>query len=115
MLPEIIKLYPENPKQGVEEFNDIVTGKSFALECVKSFGEVCEDGFWFDHPKKEWAALIQGKVTLEFEDGILELVSGDSLIFEPHQKHKIIKTTVDAVWIALHYEEGVSDNTLDHE
>jgi len=30
----------------------------------------------------EWAALIQGEVTMGVEDGILELVAGDSLIFE---------------------------------
>lgn len=105
MLPEIIKLYPGNPQQGVEKFNDVVSGKKFTLEHIISNGEVCEEGFWFDHKLKEWAALIQGEVTIEFEDGILELVAGDSLIFGAHQKHKIIKTTVDAVWIAVHFEE----------
>ena len=105
MLPKIIKLHPENPQQGVEKFYDIVKGKKFCLEHIISNGEVCEEDFWFDQERKEWAALIQGEVTMEFEDGILELVAGDSLIFEPHQKHKIIKTTVDAVWIAVHFEE----------
>jgi cupin 2 domain-containing protein len=105
MIPDIIKLYPENPKQGLEKFHDIVEGKSFILEHIISNGEVSEEGFWFDQRRKEWAALIQGEATLEFEDGILELVAGDSVIFEPHQKHRITKTTVDAVWIAVHFEE----------
>jgi cupin 2 domain-containing protein len=105
MLPEIIKLYPENPQQGVEKFYNILSGKKFVLEHILSNGEVCEEGFWFDQEKKEWAALIKGKVTMEFEDGILELKAGDSLIFKPHQKHKIIKTTVDATWVAIHFEE----------
>jgi cupin 2 domain-containing protein len=106
MLPEVIKLFPENPQPGVEQFRDLLSGKRFVVEHIISHGEVCEADFWFDHSKKEWAALIQGKVTMEFEDGILELEAGDSLIFQPHQKHKITKTTVDAVWIAVHFEEA---------
>jgi len=108
MLPEIKKLYPDNPEPGVEEFKNIISGKSFILEQIKSFGEVSEEGFWFDQRKKEWAALIQGEVTLEFEDGVLELVAGDALIFEPHQKHRITKSSVNAVWLALHFENDES-------
>ena len=113
MLPKIIKLYPESPQSGVEEFHDILSGRKFVLEHIYSNGEVCEEGFWFDHSMKEWAALIQGEVTIEFEDGILDLVAGDSLIFEPHQRHRIIKTSVDATWIALHFEEGEQDSDPD--
>ena len=108
MLPEIKNLYPENPHSGVEGFYDIISGKAFILEHIKSFGEVSEEGFWFDQRRKEWVALIQGQATLEFEEGILELVSGDAIIIEPHQKHRIVKISVDAVWIALHFEKDES-------
>ena len=104
MLPEVRKLYPKNPSSGEEEFLDIVSGGSFKLEHIKSFGDASADGFWYDQDNNEWVALINGEAVLEFEEGTLELVSGDSLIIEAHQKHRVLRTSLDAVWIALHFD-----------
>jgi cupin 2 domain-containing protein len=104
MLPRVKKLYSDNPANGREEFWEILSGSSFRLEHIKSFGDASEDDSWYDQDQKEWVALINGEAVLEFEEGTLDLVSGDSLIIEAHQKHRVLSTSLDAVWIALHFD-----------
>ena len=106
MLPKVAKLYPDNPNSGEEAFFHIASGKSFTLEHIVSFGAASEEGSWYDQDRKEWVALIRGEAVLEFEEGQLELRSGDSLIIPAVQKHRVVSTSVDAVWIALHFEEA---------
>ena len=103
MLPEINNLYSEKPKKGREYLSEILSGKEFRLEHITSFGDITEDGFWYDQNKAEWVARIKGEAELQFETGTVYLVAGDSLVIRAHQKHRVASTSVDAVWIALHY------------
>ena len=103
MLPEIKNLYSESPHKGREILNEILSGTEFRLEHIASFGDVSEEGFWYDQDKAEWVALIKGEAELQFEGGTLQLVAGDSLVIQAHQKHRVASTSIDAVWIALHY------------
>ena len=104
MLPKVRKLYPENPSSGQEEILELLAGNRFKLEHIHSFGGISREGFWYDQSEDEWVALIKGGAVLEFEEGRLELVSGDWLIIPSHMKHRVIKTSLDATWIAVHFK-----------
>jgi hypothetical protein len=34
-------------------------------------------GFWYDQDQHEWAIVLKGVARLRFEDGIVEMMSGD--------------------------------------
>ena len=103
MLPEIQKLKPADLQSGTETIEEIISGAGFYLELIQSYADSSEPDFWYDQEEAEWVALISGQAVLEFEDGQLELAAGDSLTIAAHQRHRVISTSVDAVWIALHY------------
>lgn len=102
--PKIRRLIPEIAQSGAEIIENIVSGRAFRLEVIHSSGDSSGSDFWYDQETVEWVALVHGNATLEFEDGALELTAGDSLIIEAHQKHRVASTSMDAVWIALHYD-----------
>jgi len=103
MIPGIQKLFPVSPVSGDEIFNEVLSGKAFKLEHIQSFGEASPEGFWYDQEEDEWVALIAGESTLEFETGELRLQSCDAVLIPAHMKHRVKYTTIDAVWIALHF------------
>ena len=105
MLPEIHNLNLHSVSRGNETIAELVKGSGYRLEVIRSFGDRSEPDFWYDQNETEWVALISGKATLEFEDGILELSAGDFLTIKPHQKHRVVATSLDAVWLALHFDE----------
>ena len=106
MLPEIKKLKPGSWKPGIETIEEITSGPGFYLEHIQSRGDSSEPGSWFDQDEDEWVVLICGTASLEFEEGLLELEAGDCLTIAAHQKHRVAETSVDAVWIALHFRES---------
>ena len=86
----------------------VAAGARFRLEHIASNRAASPPGFWYDQDAAEWVALVRGRATLEFDDGRLELVSGDSLLIPAHVKHRVATTSADAVWLALHYPEETS-------
>lgn len=103
MMPKVYKLIPDAAEPGKENVGEILCGTTFRLEHIRSFGDRSAAGFWYDQAMDEWVTLISGSASVEFEDGVLELVAGDSILIKAHQKHRVAQTSVDAVWIALHY------------
>jgi len=104
MIPSIQKLFPVSPeKDSPEVFSELLSGGSFRLEHIQSYGDASPDGFWYDQEQTEWVALIAGQATLAFEEGLLKLVAGDALLIPAHVKHRVQHTSTDAVWIALHH------------
>ncbi len=102
MLPSIHKLQPGDLTPGTETFEQLVAGKGFRLELIRSHGDASAEGFWYDQDEDEWVALIFGTAILEFGEGTLELEAGDALTIQAHRRHRVAATSVDAVWLALH-------------
>jgi cupin 2 domain-containing protein len=103
MIPKIHHLLSPDNQTNNEIISTLINGNQFRLEHIQSNGDSSPDGFWYDQESDEWVALIEGRATIEFESGSLELTGGDAIVIKAHQKHRVTKTSKDAVWIALHF------------
>lgn len=93
-------------EQGREAFETLLSatlppGQQVRLERIMSFGQ--ERGEWYDQAWDEWVVLARGEAALEWGDGkVTELGSGDYLLIEAHKRHRVLRTSFDCVWLALH-------------
>ena len=61
------------------------------------------DNFWYDQADDEWVIVLRGSATLEFAGSeIVELAAGDHLTIERHVKHRVARTSAEAIWLAVH-------------
>lgn len=104
MPPTVFPLLARNDGSDGELFSTLLAGRGFRLEHIVSNAAASPEGFWYDQDGSEWVALIQGTATLEFPDGTLNLRAGDCLLIGAHQRHRVSRTSQDAVWIALHFD-----------
>lgn len=90
-----------------EEFVTLVQKSSFHLEKIVSRGMPSADEFWYDQAQAEWVFLAQGEAVLEFwNEGKVTLSAGEYLLIPAHHKHRVESCSEDAVWLALHFDEG---------
>lgn len=106
MLPAIRNLLEARAGSGDEVLTPVLQESGFRLEHITSNGAASPPGFWYDQETPEWVALVQGHATLEFADGRLALKPGDSLLIPAHARHRVVDTSADAVWLALHFRDG---------
>jgi cupin 2 domain-containing protein len=105
-IPEVRSLFAGHDQGVGEVFSTLLEGGAFRMERVSSFGAASEPGFWYDQQQAEWVALLRGTATLEFEEGMIDMWSGDFLLLPARLKHRVVKTSTDAVWLALHFGGG---------
>ena len=106
-LPVIHSLYSDSSHDNAEIFTTILEGKTFCLEKIASFGAASEPGFWYDQAKPEWVVLVRGRAAIAFEAGEVALCGGDYLLIPAHCKHRVMHTSHDAVWLAVHFETSI--------
>ena len=77
-----------------EEVSTILTkNKNVRIEQIISTGQVSD---WFDQDKTEFLVLLDGTAELEYENGkSVTLIKGDTLLINPHQKHRVVYTSND--------------------
>lgn len=110
MIPEVRSLFAAEDCGDGEIFANLLEGVCFRLEQIASFGAASEPGFWYDQAEPEWVALLRGTATLAFDSGSVDLQAGDCLLIPARLKHRVARTSEDAVWLALHYEGGKEPN-----
>ena len=62
---------------------------------------------WFDQSQREFVILIAGEAELEFDgDRKVSLVRGDCLLIEPHQRHRVSRTSsdLDCFWLCVFFD-----------
>lgn len=105
-------LHPKNnilenlPCEVPEEiFQTLIQTHTIKIERIISKGQKSADDFWYDQDQAEWILIITGNAQLEFEDTIIELISGDYVNIAAHKKHRIKWTTPDeeTIWLAIFY------------
>lgn len=88
-----------------EVTDPLATGRRFRLERIVSFGQISDDGFWYDQAEVEWVLLVSGsaRIAIEGESAERELAPGDVLVLPPRCRHRVTMTSRDppAVWLAL--------------
>jgi len=99
----------QTPAGDCETFETLLSRPGLRLERIISRGDTSPEGFWYDQETDEWVALIAGEAELEFErSGRMRLRRGDFLMIPAKVKHRVVSTSPDAVWLALHLEEAES-------
>ncbi len=87
-----------------EIIEQLVEREGIRIERIASFGDQSEDGFYYDQDEYEFVLLLKGRAKLLFEGrGTVELKTGDWLIIEPHERHRIEYTSKDALWLCVFY------------
>lgn len=93
-------------EEGREVFETLLSasvppGRVVRVERIMSFGQ--EKGEWYDQAWDEWVMVARGEAALEWEDGsVTELEAGDYLLIEARKRHRVLRTSFDCVWLALH-------------
>lgn len=78
------------------------------IERIVSHAQASPPDFWYDQPDDEWVLLLRGTATLEVEQGgTIELVMGSYLQIPKHVRHRVERTSEDAVWLAVHLRARV--------
>lgn len=96
-------------KEGGEVFETLLRaslplGGAVRLERIVSFG--VREGEWYDQGWDEWVMVVRGAAALEWGDGsATELAAGDYLLIEAHRRHRVLRTSPECVWLALHLGE----------
>ncbi|MGC4014093.1 MAG: hypothetical protein QM755_06170 [Luteolibacter sp.] len=84
---------------------------AFELEEIVSRGQASPEGFWYDQPRDEWVLLVKGSAVLCFDPGgKIALVAGEHLRIPAHLRHRVEEVSVDAVWLALHFDPAPRDD-----
>jgi cupin 2 domain-containing protein len=104
MLPAVHSFKSSDSPQTQEIATVLLEGRRFRAEHIASYGAVSLPDFWYDQTLPEWVALLSGTATLEFENGTLDLQTGDYLIIPANLKHRVSAASADATWFALHFE-----------
>ena len=87
---------------GGETFHTLLESPHARLEQIVSRGQASPPNFWYDQEEEEWVLLLRGEATLEFADGrLVELTAGSHLTIPKHVRHRVHRTSEDAIWLAL--------------
>ncbi len=90
------------PKELVQTF---IRAADVRIERIISHGHASPADFWYDQPHHEWVIVLKGAARLQFEDGMVEMQSGDFINIPAFRKHRGDWTTPDepTVWLGVRY------------
>lgn len=89
---------------GCEHFETLCKNGGITVERIAS--NRLENGEWYDQEHDEWVMLVQGSAVIEYEGGeTTALTAGDHLFIPSRQRHRVLETSADALWLAVHFAE----------
>jgi cupin 2 domain-containing protein len=89
----------EPPESG-ERFEELL--KRGTLSVRRILSSTSPDTSEYDQPEDEWVALLSGEAELEVNGASVSLLAGDYLFLEAHTKHRVLRTSRGATWLAIH-------------
>ncbi|WP_338290034.1 hypothetical protein [Luteolibacter sp. LG18] len=96
---------------GEETFHPLVERPGLLLEEIVSRGQPTPEGEWYDQERDEWVLLAKGRATLVFDPGgPMELETGEHVLIPARLRHRVERVSVDAVWLALHFDPALRDS-----
>ncbi len=78
------------------------------IERIVSQGHASPKDFWYDQDWHEWVLVLQGTARVRFEDGVVELKTGDFINITAHRRHRVDWTdpAQKTIWLAIHYQDN---------
>ncbi|MBL3590433.1 MAG: cupin domain-containing protein [gamma proteobacterium endosymbiont of Lamellibrachia anaximandri] len=93
---------PANAPAEEESFETLLQCGNVSIEKIQSPPATRTETY--DQEQDEWIALLQGQASLQIEDRIVTLQSGDTLFIPAHTPHRVLETSTDptCIWLAVH-------------
>ena len=85
-----------------EEFTTLFKGKNIEITRIVSSDEL--EIKEYNQSTDEFVVLLEGGATLEFEGKVIKLKRGDYLYIPAYTRHKVLKTSKGALWLAVHFK-----------
>lgn len=104
LQPMIQNIFKDPDKASdTEHFLTLFESSGTKIERIASHSQASPKDFWYDQDHDEWVIVLKGEASLEFEGGkIVELKTGDYLLIPKQVKHRVERTTEEAIWLAVH-------------
>ena len=87
-----------------EELTTVLAeNNSVRIERIISTGQTTD---WYDQTETEFVVLLEGNAVIEFEnDRNISLSKGDTLLIQPHERHRVSFTSTEppCVWLCVFY------------
>lgn len=87
----------------------ILENETVRIEKITSCGQKSPDGFYYDQNGDEWVSILEGRGTIEYDDGYkVSLEKGDNILIPAHKKHRVSFTSQDppCVWLCVFYKKA---------
>jgi len=81
----------------------LAENENVRIERIISTGQVSD---WYDQAETEFVVLLEGSAEIEYENGrAIALSKGDTLIIQPHEKHRVSFTSSEppCIWLCVFY------------
>ena len=86
-----------------EELTTILAeNENVRIERIVSTGHISD---WYDQNETEFVALLQGEARIEFENKTITMTKGDTLVIQPHKRHRVAYTSSEppCIWLCVFY------------
>jgi cupin 2 domain-containing protein len=105
----ITNIFDDLPQQLPKELvQTLIRAADMRIERIVSHGHASPLDFWYNQPQHEWVIVLKGEARLQFEDGMVEMKSGDFINIPAFKRHRVDWTTPDepTVWLGVRYGEA---------
>lgn len=88
------------PPTSGERFETLLRHGRLHIERIVSSSRVTPERYV--QPQDEWVALLAGEATLDVDGHAVALRRGDYLFLAAGTPHTVLRTSEDALWLAVH-------------
>ena len=93
------------PPSDSEIIDTIFDNNSVKIERIVSSGQISPADFWYDQIQSEWVVILEGYGIIEYYDNsIIRLNKGDSLLIPAHVKHRVQETANPTIWLTIFFD-----------
>jgi cupin 2 domain-containing protein len=91
------------PGEGAETVEVLLRREGLWIEKISSNRAGTD---WYDQEEDEWVVLLEGEATLQTDHDTIALKRGDWLLLGAHERHRVVTTSADALWLAVFAKSG---------
>jgi cupin 2 domain-containing protein len=103
----IRNLFEEQSGAASESLESLVNADGVHVERIGLRAKAGTEELWLHQETDEWVMMARGGAVLEFEEGgQVSMKTGDHLMIPRKKKHRVLLTSKDAVWVAVHLEKS---------